>query len=83
VGSTSSRAAGALCGDVKVDLRLRFADRRRRDADNCAKSICGALDGIAWHDDVQVAELHIVRGIDRHHPRVEITIEKLKEASVA
>jgi len=33
----------------------------REDVDNLAKAVLDALTGVAWHDDKQVASLHIVK----------------------
>ncbi len=60
-----------------LDLVVVFPDARRRDLDNVTKSLCDALNGVAWLDDSQVAELHVRRGIDRASPRVEVTIRRI------
>ena len=76
----AARAAGIhnpLEGSVRLHVVLWMPDRRRRDVDNCAKSICDGLNGIAWADDSQVSELTIVRRLDRLRPRAEVSIEAL------
>ena len=62
---------------MRLTVQLWFPDRRRRDADNAAKTIMDALNGIAWGDDSQVAELTVTRQVDRHRPRAVITVENL------
>jgi Holliday junction resolvase RusA-like endonuclease len=57
-----------------VELRLVFADRRRRDVDNCAKSILDACNGVVWPDDAMVTDLRIVREVDPVHPRVDVVV---------
>ena len=42
-------------------------DTYKFDADNIAKSVLDALNGVAWKDDTQVTELHIIK-----HPRTHI-----------
>ena len=76
----AARAAGIrepLAGPVRLQVVLWMPDRRRRDVDNCAKSICDGLNGIAWADDSQVSELTVVRRLDRLRPRAEVSIEAL------
>ena len=76
--SMAARAAGALeplRGAVRLCVALWLPDRRRRDVDNCAKSICDALNGIAYGDDSQIEELVVRRHIDHDRPRAEVTIE--------
>ena len=48
---------------------------KRADADNIAKIICDALNGIAYHDDAQVTTLHVVKryGVE---PCVKVWISK-------
>ena len=74
----AARAAG-VCqpyeGAVRLLIDLWLPDRRRRDVDNCAKSICDALNGIAYEDDSQIVELIIRRHIDRERPRAEVIVE--------
>ena len=47
----------------------------RRDVDNCAKSICDALNGIAYLDDSQIIELTVRRAVDRERPRAVVRVE--------
>ena len=64
-------------GPVRLAVSLWFPDRRRRDVDNVAKSVLDGLNGIAWSDDSQVAELSVSRDVDRDRPRALITVESL------
>lgn len=63
-----------LRGAVRITLRLWFADRRRRDLDNVAKSVLDGLNGTAYDDDSQVTELHVLGAIDIDNPRAEVEI---------
>jgi crossover junction endodeoxyribonuclease RusA len=61
---------------LAVTLRAFFPDRRTRDLDNTFKCLDGA-NGVVWHDDEQIDELHVYRGVDRKNPRLEVTVEKV------
>lgn len=50
----------------------------RIDADNIGKLIGDALNGIAYHDDAQVAVLHVAKWMTFDEPRVEVVIEGLE-----
>lgn len=63
-------------GKAKVTLFFLLKDRRRRDLDNLSKAVLDALNGIAWVDDTQVVDLHIVKAITRESPGVWIEIEE-------
>lgn len=68
-----SKHAGVLA------LTIRFFGCRG-DWDNLAKSICDALNGIAYDDDRQIEEAHVF--VDRHakHSRTEIEIRTKENA---
>ncbi|WP_280412590.1 RusA family crossover junction endodeoxyribonuclease [Nocardia asiatica] len=52
--------------------------RQRRDVDNMIKLVCDALNGVAWHDDVQVEEVAGRRGRDIHgNARTEILVYRI------
>lgn len=53
-------------------------DRRRRDLLGIAKITHDLLQGAAYDDDAQLADVHYVRGpVDRERPRVELVIAPL------
>jgi Holliday junction resolvase RusA-like endonuclease len=52
-------------------------DRRKRDLDNCFKSISDALNKLLYNDDEQLDELHVFRYLDIAHPRVVVSITSL------
>lgn len=62
-----------LSGNVKVMLVFLLKDRRRRDLDNLSKAVLDALNGIAYLDDKQVTDLHIVKSLSKE-PGVVIEI---------
>ena len=49
---------------------------KKPDADNVAKIICDALNGVAYKDDTQVVDLHIKRYYSSD-PRVEVFMEEV------
>lgn len=74
-----AKAAGMrepLAGDVVLSIRL-YRPQRRGDVDNYLKVMLDSLNGIAWHDDDQVVELHVYRHDDRKNPRVEIEVNEI------
>ena len=61
-------------GDVRVEIKLFFKDKRRRDWDNWHKVSCDALTGIVWEDDCQIQEAKVTKHIDEKRPRIEIEV---------
>ena len=51
---------------------------KKPDADNIAKIICDALNGVAYRDDTQICSLEVVKQYD-DKARVEIDISKIGE----
>ena len=79
MGGEGGRGVHEPCEDgVRLDIVLWMPDRRRRDLDNCAKSICDGLNGIVYLDDAQIAELIVRRYMDRKRPRAEITVKHME-----
>lgn len=70
------RSGWPLATDKRVAVWLwaYFPDERRRDLDNVAKCLDGG-NGILWHDDSQIHELHVYKRYDREKPRLEVTVE--------
>lgn len=50
---------------------------KKPDADNIAKVVCDALNGIAYKDDTQIVSLHIKKSYTTDEPRVEVMIQPL------
>jgi crossover junction endodeoxyribonuclease RusA len=72
------QATGKHSNDVGVTLRL-FRPRRAGDIDNRLKPVLDALNGIAYDDDSQIAELHAYRRDDKNNPRVEVEVKPVDE----
>jgi Holliday junction resolvase RusA-like endonuclease len=60
-----------------LDVKVYMPDKRKRDLDNCFKSISDALNKLLYNDDEQLDELHVFRYLDIEHPRVVISITSL------
>lgn len=60
-----------------LSLHLYFNDKRKRDLDNCAKSITDALIGVVYDDDSQIDELYICRYYDKDKPRAIVAVRVL------
>jgi len=63
-----------LEGPVVLSLTV-YRPRRAGDLSNRIKVLEDALQGIAYEDDDQVAEIHALRLEDKANPRVELVIE--------
>jgi Holliday junction resolvase RusA-like endonuclease len=64
-------------GPVAVYLNV-YRARKAGDLDNFAKVLGDALNGVAYHDDSQVVELHMWRHDDKNDPRVEVEIRRVQ-----
>ncbi len=60
---------------VAVTLAVYFPSKAG-DLDNRAKKILDCLQGVAYANDKQVTELHMFRHVDKHNPRVEVTVSE-------
>jgi Holliday junction resolvase RusA-like endonuclease len=60
----------------KMMLEGKIRHTKKCDADNLAKSILDALNGIAFYDDSQVCELSVSK-LYSDNPRAEITIREI------
>jgi Holliday junction resolvase RusA-like endonuclease len=68
-----------MAGNVAVYVNV-YRAQKRGDLDNYAKVLCDSLNGAAYHDDSQVAELHMWLHDDKDNPRVEVEIRSTKGA---
>lgn len=48
---------------------------KKPDADNIAKVICDALNGVAYGDDTQIIILEVLKDFTEENPRVEVYLE--------
>lgn len=65
----------------KLQQRWRVG---KPDADNIAKAVCDAANGVLWIDDAQVAELRVLRiiGTAAEAPRVEVLVQALEPLDI-
>ncbi len=67
-------------GRFRVGVEVTYQDAKRRDLDNQIKSICDALNEVAWDDDSQIDDMQITRhDPSRTHPQTWIVIERLRD----
>lgn len=52
---------------------------KKPDADNIAKVICDALNGVAYGDDTQIIILEVLKDFTEENPRVEVYLEGIGE----
>jgi crossover junction endodeoxyribonuclease RusA len=62
-----------LDGDLVVTIRA-FRPAKRGDLDNIQKVLFDSLQGILYHNDSQLVEIHAHRDDDKDNPRVEIEV---------
>jgi Holliday junction resolvase RusA-like endonuclease len=73
-----AKAAGMRVLDGEVAVRMDvYIGKSRADIDNLSKLVLDSLINIAYEDDRQVADLHIVRHQSKGPPRLEVTVQKL------
>lgn len=65
-----------LDGPLGVEVLL-YRPRRIGDLDNRLKPLLDALNGLAWHDDAQIARLLVERHEDKLNPRAEVRVSRL------
>ena len=67
-------------GKAKSEEMLsgRIIPLKKPDLDNVCKIVCDALNGVAYADDRQIAELSCCKFYSRK-PRIEVTIKKFSE----
>ncbi len=74
----SSRGVVPLDGPLLVNINIFPPDRRRRDIDNCLKSLLDALQcGGAYFDDSQIVQLHIAKGPQVDGGKAVVQIKQL------
>lgn len=61
---------------LSIEIRL-FRPRRSGDIDGALKGLLDSMQGFVYENDSQIKELHVVRGDDKHNPRVEVTVSEL------
>jgi Holliday junction resolvase RusA-like endonuclease len=63
-------------GEVAMYVHV-YRAQKRGDLDNFAKVLGDALNGVTYHDDSQVIELHMWRHDDKGNPRCEVEVRKV------
>jgi Holliday junction resolvase RusA-like endonuclease len=66
-------------GPVRMVMRFYRSSEQPCDLDNLAKTVLDALNGIAFHDDRQVAVLDLRKAVDRQRPRTEVEVSVIGE----
>lgn len=66
--TSKAKRAAMLSGEIRP--------LKKPDGDNILKVVCDALNGLAYRDDVQLAEKHIYKNY-AENPRLEITITNI------
>ena len=63
-------------GPVSVTIHV-YVNRVNADLENRGKCAIDSLNGIAFHDDKQITELHLYKHLDRKAPRIEVQVSRL------
>ena len=76
----AARGVTPLTGPLLVEIDIFPPDRRRRDIDNCLKSLLDALQcGGAYLDDSQIVQLHIEKRPPVEGGKATVHIKQLVE----
>lgn len=65
--------------DKQLIAEGKLYPTKKPDADNIAKVICDALNGVAYSDDTQIIELSVVKAYTGGQPRVHVYVGEVKE----
>lgn len=77
-----SQGARPLTGDVRVTVHW-YRARKSGDCDNRLKVVSDSLEGIAYTNDRQIADLRIVRhDTERGTPRIDVTVQPVETPSL-
>ena len=78
--ATLARSQGAtnpFSGNLQVVAEIRHPDKRRRDLDNCWKTLADALTAAGvWLDDFQITDLRLIRGAPIKGGAVSVLVEE-------
>lgn len=69
-----------MSGELEIDLKFVFKDKRRRDWDNYAKVLCDAMNGIVYVDDSQIKKATVEMLVGRE-ARTVIEISRRGEGN--
>jgi crossover junction endodeoxyribonuclease RusA len=76
-----SKGVRPMRGAVKLTVRY-FRPRKAGDLGNRLKVVEDMLEGVAYHNDEQTAEIVMKRRTDPAHPRLEVDIEPIPDPDV-
>ena len=62
---------------VAVHITLFFKNGHKHDIDNFGKLLLDSLTDIVWVDDSQIAQMTVIKMMDKARPRIEINITEL------
>jgi len=65
--------------NLSIELDFYLPDRRGRDWDNLGKTVCDALNGIAYADDSQIKDARVRLRVDKERPRTVVRVHTLEE----
>lgn len=68
-----------VLANIRLYRKFSPVSRSFGDVDNLVKSICDALNGIAYNDDSQIVDLIVGKYQDAANPRAEIFLEELDD----
>jgi Holliday junction resolvase RusA-like endonuclease len=66
-------------GPFGITVFFFMGDKRKRDLDNCLKSISDALEKLLFNNDCQLDEICAMRDLDIRSPRAVVTVRRLRE----
>lgn len=72
--SNREMMTGEVTASINLFRRFKPTARNYGDADNHAKAILDALNGICFADDAQVVKLVVSKHTDKVTPRVEVEL---------
>ena len=80
VAILAARCIEPLAGPLAVDIAVHPPDGRRRDIDNCLKSLLDALEQAgAYHDDGQITVLRVAKRQPELGGRVVVIIKPVED----
>ena len=60
--------------DRQLIKERKLFPTKKPDADNIAKVICDALNGVAYHDDTQIVKMEVRKVYTENEPKVAVSI---------
>lgn len=63
--------------NLKINIRLYFWDKRKRDIDNYNKLLLDSLSWICYEDDSQIQIMEIRKLYSKENPRIEVELNEL------